>query len=296
NWRYGRAVLVAIAIGAGLMLLTISMPGQQEVSTVQRGMASPERLLKNLRQRVNELSIGLDRLWCITRRIGSTGGFCLTEDNIFAGGNHAWDVEVCRDLENLFGNSSVVDMGAGLGHYGKCFLRMKDPIFTVKPNEKTVKLHHSYLSMMQDLFKKPKVIKSWDGYDGAINVGFLSNGFIKQQDLSITDMWLGRTWDWVLSLEVGEHIPAPYEDIFIDNLVRHGCKGLVLSWAVKNQGGHHHVNEHSNAYVKQKMAERGLTNDADAENIIRTHTTLNWFKNTIMVFRYPDDYKCENGR
>ena len=66
---------------------------------------------------------------------------------------------------------------------------------------------------------------SGPGYDGAINVEFLSKGFIKQQDLSIADMWLGRTWDWVLSLEVGEHIPALYEDVFIDNLVRHGCKG-----------------------------------------------------------------------
>lgn len=242
---------------------------------------------------MNELSSGLDRLWCLTRKVGSTGGFCLTEENIFAGGNHVWDVKLCRDLETLFGNSSVVDLGAGLGHYGKCFLRIKEPIFTSKLNQKTEKLHRSYLTMMRDLLHQPQVIKSWDGFDGAINVQYLSNGFIKQQDLSITDMWLGRTWDWVLSLEVGEHIPAVYEENFIDNLVRHGCKGIVLSWAVKNQGGYNHVNERSNAYVKKKMAERGLVNDINAENIMRNNTSLPWFQYTIMVFRYPVDYKCE---
>ena len=39
-------------------------------------------------------------------------------------------------------------------------------------------------------------------------------------------------YDWVMSLEVAEHIPQDYEAIFIDNIVRHAREGVVLSWAV----------------------------------------------------------------
>ncbi|CAG5124210.1 unnamed protein product, partial [Candidula unifasciata] len=39
-------------------------------------------------------------------------------------------------------------------------------------------------------------------------------------------------YDWVVSVEVGEHIPAKFEDIYLDNLARHAKEGIVLSWAV----------------------------------------------------------------
>ncbi|KAK7004434.1 hypothetical protein BgiMline_005954, partial [Biomphalaria glabrata] len=38
-------------------------------------------------------------------------------------------------------------------------------------------------------------------------------------------------FDWVLSIEVGEHIPPQYEDTYLDNLARHAREGLILSWA-----------------------------------------------------------------
>ena len=63
------------------------------------------------------------------------------------------------------------------------------------------------------------------GFDGAFNIDVLSGGFIKFADLSMEGLWLGRRWDWVMSVEVGEHIPSDKEDFFIDNLVRHACKG-----------------------------------------------------------------------
>jgi len=39
-------------------------------------------------------------------------------------------------------------------------------------------------------------------------------------------------YDWVISLEVAEHIPAESEAIYLDNIVRHAREGVVLSWAV----------------------------------------------------------------
>ena len=45
-------------------------------------------------------------------------------------------------------------------------------------------------------------------------------------DLAI-DFELDKQYDWVLSLEVGEHIPAKYFDAFIKNLCKH-CNQRVL--------------------------------------------------------------------
>jgi hypothetical protein len=90
----------------------------------------------------------------------------------------------------------------------------------------------------------------------------------------------------VLSLEVAEHLPVQYEDIFINNLDKLNKKGIVLSWALEGQGGDGHVNEKNNNYVKEKFKKLGYLNDVNAENKLRNATTNAWwFKKTIMVFR-----------
>ena len=43
--------------------------------------------------------------------------------------------------------------------------------------------------------------------------------------------------DWVLCLEVAEHIPLEHEDTLINNLHQHNRIGIVVSWAQKGQGG-----------------------------------------------------------
>lgn len=87
-----------------------------------------------------------------------------------------------------------------------------------------------------------------------------------------------------MSLEVGEHIPAEFEDVFVDNLVRHAEKGILLTWATEGQYGHHHVNNHNNDYIINKMRGRGFEYDAHVSEEMRKVATLEWFKHTIMVF------------
>mmetsp|Transcript_2984 Transcript_2984/g.8726 ORF Transcript_2984/g.8726 Transcript_2984/m.8726 type:complete len:268 (-) Transcript_2984:208-1011(-) len=92
-------------------------------------------------------------------------------------------------------------------------------------------------------------------------------------------------FDWVLCLEVGEHIPREREATFLDNLANHARHGIVLSWAVPGQSGNGHINLRDNAYVVGQMALRGWeTKPAVARNL-RDRSTHPWFKNTIMVFK-----------
>lgn len=52
----------------------------------------------------------------------------------------------------------------------------------------------------------------------------MSGGKIQQLELG-APVNLERRFDWVMSIEVGEHIPVESEDIFMDNVIRHACKG-----------------------------------------------------------------------
>lgn len=121
------------------------------------------------------------------------------------------------------------------------------------------------------------------GLDGNPNTPQVTAGQCEVADLS-ERLELGAS-DWVLSLEVGEHIPAEYEDVFLDNVARHGQRGVILSWAIEGQGGSGHVNCRNNGYIIAKMEARGFRRDGPAEKVLREHSKLSWFRDTIMVFR-----------
>jgi len=76
------------------------------------------------------------------------------------------------------------------------------------------------------------------------------------QDLTVPfeNVW-GR-FDFVLCLEVAEHIPEALSDAFLDNLARFSDT-IVMSAAAPYQGGHHHVNEQPKRYWVRRLAERG---------------------------------------
>lgn len=124
------------------------------------------------------------------------------------------------------------------------------------------------------------------GYDGNPNTPSLTDGVCNVLDLSIEHALPQR--DWAISLEVGEHIPKRFEEKFINNLHYHNTKGVILSWAVPGQGGHGHVNECSNEYIKGLFDKLGYTNDLEAEKELREASNDWWFKDTIMVFRKND--------
>ena len=127
---------------------------------------------------------------------------------------------------------------------------------------------------------------NWDvqGYEGNPKAkGFGMWDRIQQLDLAIFDPAL-PTYELVLSLEVGEHIPKEFESNFLDNVTLMTGKTIILSWAVKGQGGTGHFNEQNNPYVISQMESRGFRYDPDMSARLREASSLEWFKNTIMVF------------
>jgi cyclopropane fatty-acyl-phospholipid synthase-like methyltransferase len=167
---------------------------------------------------------------------------------------HYYDPRLANTLINFFKQEnvkSIVDFGCGMGDYVKIFKQ------------------HNINAI---------------GFDGNPNTPKLTNNLCEVLDLSVPKQF-DEPFDWVMSLEVGEHLPKEFEDIFIHNLHNNNKYGIILSWAVKGQGGKGHFNEQNNDYIKSKVCELGYINDIEYENKMRKSSTLAWFKNTIMVFR-----------
>ena len=123
---------------------------------------------------------------------------------------------------------SVNDFGAGVGEYGHALKAINESI-------------------------------AWRGYDGAGNIEEYTNGFVRFFDLTV-NLSLPRA-DWVLSLEVGEHIPRHFEQRYMRNLNAHNCRGIIGSWARPGQSGIGHVNTRNRTDVLGSFMEMGYRAD-----------------------------------
>ena len=124
---------------------------------------------------------------------------------------------------------SVLDLGAGVGQFGRSLLSM----------------HHK---------------ARYRGYDGSGNIDVLTNGFVKYADMS-QPLRLSPRADWVVSLEVAEHLPNQREQFYVRNLHAHACKGIVISWGMLGQGGLSHINNHPPEYVISTFEQLGYVRD-----------------------------------
>ena len=123
-----------------------------------------------------------------------------------------------------------------------------------------------------------------DGFDGNPLTEEMTEGLASVLDLSNT-IFIGK-YDLVVSLEVGEHIPSMYEDIFLNNLTKTADKYIVLSWAIEGQRGTGHVNCRNNDWVIDQMKKREfrLTDDFYRLRDAVVGRKFRHFKNTILTF------------
>lgn len=175
------------------------------------------------------------------------------------------------------------------GHFPACRIYLNNLIQFIK-NEKIQSLSDfgagqgQYGVQLQKYFPESFIYR---GYDGAGDVEIFTQSFLSFFDLTIP-LKLPLS-DWVMSLEVGEHIPSHQEGMMIRNLHAHNCKGVILSWSVAGHGGHHHVNLHNNEYLIDIFSELGYEKNEESANLLKTDIPKMWeFLRKIMVFRRKD--------
>lgn len=103
-------------------------------------------------------------------------------------------------------------------------------------------------------------------------------------------LWLGLKGD-VMSVEVAEHLDAQHHEAYMDNLSRHCSHKLLLTWAVRGQGGTRHVAERDEHEVVPYVRQWGF--DFLKEESYRWREIVGqecgYMRNTIYLFQRPVD-------
>ena len=213
-----------------------------------------KHIIKELSVLLNQASNKIGQLSCqlSANEVSDSGGWCSK----ISGKNsseHMTDKKLSKALSKFLVGKRVASFGDGPGVYKELLLSYNE-------------------------------VLSYDSFDGAPYAELTTNNNVKFLDLSVPIYHLDQ-YDWVISLEVAEHIPEKFESVYLDNLVRHSREGIILSWAVIGQGGHSHINNRDFPYVKAKMEERKFIHDNASSFYLKTQSSFDWFKNNINVFR-----------
>lgn len=177
----------------------------------------------------------------------SETGFWNEEEIIF----HDYSFPLARWIGHYFNkNKPVIDFGAGTGFYSGY---LQDIGFQAIPIEGN----------------KTTIIDAVNGIEKDLSKPFELFMFHNS-----------------ICLEVGEHIPAEFEQVFIDNLANNTKDKLILSWAVPGQDGYFHVNCKPNEWVIEQFEKRGFKYLLEATESARSviEQRRSYFRNTLLVF------------
>ena len=221
---------------------------------------------KVLKER-NEISLLLNnekkksgQLECNIGTVAGSGGWCKQDSSVNST-EHMTDTKLAKQLSIFFKGKRVASFGDGPGLYKK-------------------------------YFDSTNLLEVYDAYDGAPFAENTTEGRVKFLDLSVPQYGL-PVYDWIMSLEVAEHIPAKYEKIFMSNLVRHAIKGIILSWAVPGQGGHFHVNNRPLSFVVSSLKELGFERNLDQSLLLQSQCELPWLHDNTNVYIRRDDHPID---
>lgn len=97
-------------------------------------------------------------------------------------------------------------------------------------------------------------------------------------------LYLGRTFDLVVCLEVGEHLPDTAADVLVDSLTRHSWT-ILFSAAVCGQVGAGHINCQNHDYWHDKFVKRSyVVNDAVRPLIAHNPNVSSWYRNNVFLY------------
>jgi len=95
---------------------------------------------------------------------------------------------------------------------------------------------------------------------------------------------LGVTFDLVLCLEVGEHLPERAADTLVETCTLHS-DDVVFSAAVPGQEGKGHVNCQPHEYWAEKFEAHGYERQDVIRPRIQTRQVSPWYRENIFLFR-----------
>ncbi|PVD21810.1 hypothetical protein C0Q70_17612 [Pomacea canaliculata] len=227
-------------------------PECTSASHVREQRNTLSKMLNDLKRQLGQLECDKAKLQN-KKDVSSSGGWCKEESDPKESKAHLFDQKMADSLGHFLSGQRVGSFGDGPGKYKEYLLQQG-------------------------------LVASYDAYDGAPFCENVTSGAVKFMDLTLPQFGL-LVYDWVVSLEVAEHVPARFEVVLVDNIARHARKGIVLSWAHPGQDGFHHVNNKSPEDVKRLLDEAGFHAHDNDSLSLRKSSTFFWFRENIFVFR-----------
>jgi len=89
--------------------------------------------------------------------------------------------------------------------------------------------------------------------------------------------------DWVLSLEVGEHLPDDCLARYVDLLANSARQGVVLAWSAMTSG-HCHVNIRGSGTLACMLFYYGFRRDESASFHARRSASIGWLRKDVRVY------------
>ena len=187
------------------------------------------------------------------KNIGPTGIWSIN----LAKKKHRFDFLLARAIKELFpvGSepSSTADLGCGMGQY--C---------TYLANEGW-----------------PNVV----GYEGTKGIVSLPGTYPIIREVDLTDPQLPLLVpqsELVLCLEVAEHIPQDYEEVFVNNIVAICLRWLLISWGHPGQSGTGHVNPRPQEYVIKIFQGKGFEYCSNQTTFLRSRAKEKYFRSNLI--------------
>mmetsp|Transcript_50331 Transcript_50331/g.155871 ORF Transcript_50331/g.155871 Transcript_50331/m.155871 type:complete len:440 (-) Transcript_50331:79-1398(-) len=133
-------------------------------------------------------------------------------------------------------------------------------------------------------------------FDGSPDIELVTKGVVLTADLG-KPLNLWRKYDWVLCLEVAEHIPPDLTGLFLRNLDEHATEGLVLSWARPGLQGLGSINPQSEAEALALVEQHTrLYVDRELTQRLRASAQVNHLAETVLVLvRNPPALAAADG-
>jgi hypothetical protein len=133
-------------------------------------------------------------------------------------------------------------------------------------------------------------VQDVQGVDGSLPRELLQvpSHLVQEADLT-RPLDMGRQFDWVICLEVGEHLIPAMHPILIENLCRHGSL-IAFSAAVPHQGGTGHVGERWPSYWAGMFAHYNYR----AYDLVRAHVWNHpevelWYQQNLIIYARDGD-------
>mmetsp|Transcript_62388 Transcript_62388/g.103770 ORF Transcript_62388/g.103770 Transcript_62388/m.103770 type:complete len:258 (+) Transcript_62388:81-854(+) len=176
---------------------------------------------------------------------------------------HHTDRDVAQEMARQIGDATLMDIGAGAGHYGAYFHELRGKL-------------------------GQGAVPRWTGVDGSANVEQYTRSFgppgshTAHHDICDPASAL-PVYDWVMSFDVGEHLPRSCLGVYLSKLHQTNRKGIWLVWAEPGIPGHCHISRRTQTYVVAAVERLGYTFSRQASAKARLVSRNTWHQRGLLV-------------